>query len=152
MNAGESPIPESLRALLGLFETEFKDVKFPDVDVEVLADAGRKVLSAAERVAQAEAALEAAELALQEQQDALLAKGQRALAYARVFAEESPELSEKLQAISLPRAQRRAKAGEPPAASAEVAPVRRRGRPPKIKPEAPNLFADAVASVELAAS
>lgn len=131
-------IPEPLKALLGLFDTDFADVKFPDVDAQTLAAAARSVLSAAQCVSEAEAALEKARGELHEQQEALLQKAQRALAYAKVYAEDSPELTEKLQLISLPRSQRKARAEAP--AGAEVAPVRRRGRPPKARVEAPNLF------------
>jgi hypothetical protein len=139
-----SAISEPIKALLGLFETDFSDVKFPDIDTEVLAAAARNVLAAADQVAEAEAALEAARTELQETQEALLQKGQRALAYARVFAEDSEELTQKLQLISLPRGQRRTKL-DAPTAGAEVMPVRRRGRPPKAKVEGPNLFQDEAA-------
>ncbi|MBX5482824.1 MAG: hypothetical protein IRZ16_13440 [Myxococcaceae bacterium] len=139
-----------MKALLGLFETDLADLKFPDIDATVLADAARRVLSAADRVAEAKAALEAAESALQVEQEGLLQKGQRALAYARVFAEESPALMEKLQLIALPRSSRRASRQEPSTGGAEVVPVRRRGRPPKVKAEAPNLFEEAVARAQSA--
>ena len=108
-------------------------------DAGAYARLGLPWTSAAERVAEAQAALQLAESELVEQQEALLHKGQRALAYARVFAEDSPELMEKLQLVSLPRSLRRAKA-EPASPGADVIPVRRRGRPPKPKNEAPNLF------------
>lgn len=147
-----SAIPEPLLALLGLFESDFARVKFPDLDAAVLAEAARGVLSAAERVGAAETALEAARTELHEQQELLLHKGQRALAYARVFAEDSPELLEKLQLIALPRSQKRART-EPPAADAKGTPVRRRGRPPKAKADGPNLFdAGAAEAAEAAES
>ena len=142
-----NPIPEPLRALLGLYETELRELKFPDIDAQVLAQSGRAVLSAAEEVAEAEAALDAARAELQRHQEALLHKGQRALAYARVFAEEQPELLEKLAQITLPRPPRRAAvdaqagvaSGDGDAAAAAP---KRRGRPPKVRPEgAANLFA-----------
>lgn len=148
--ADAAVIPEALRALLGLFEAEFSEVEFPDVNLSVLTESAQTVLSAAERVAQAEKALEVAQAELQERQEALLHKGQRALSYARVFAEDSPELLEKLQLIPLPRSQRRSKADAVAAAQPDGEPVRRRGRPPKPKPEAPNLFQEEAAVVELA--
>jgi ATP-dependent Clp protease ATP-binding subunit ClpA len=139
------PISPAMRALLEVFSTELSEVKFPDVDAEVLDEAAARVKAQAEAVAQAQAALEAARQALGESQEALLQKGQRALAYARVFAEEDAALSTKLEAISLPRAARkvaRAEAGAPEvvAQNDESAP-KRRGRPPKARPSAP-LFAD----------
>ena len=140
------PISPAMRALLEVFSTELSEVKFPDVDAEVLEEAASRVRAQAEAVAKAQAALEAARQVLAEGQEALVQKGQRALAYARVFAEEDAELSTKLEAISLPRAGRKVVradggvAAEAPAQSDESAP-KRRGRPPKSRPSAP-LFAD----------
>ncbi|MCE9668767.1 hypothetical protein LY474_13160 [Myxococcus stipitatus] len=134
------PISPALRALLELFTTDLAEVRFPDMNGEVLDEAAAQVRAKAEAVANAQAVLEAARQALQESQDALVQKGQRAMAYARVFAEESPELSLKLDAIQLPRAARKAVkteslVPEPVAANGneEHAP-KRRGRPPKVRP------------------
>jgi ATP-dependent Clp protease ATP-binding subunit ClpA len=140
------PISPAMRALLEVFSTELSEVKFPDVDAEVLDEAAERVRAQAEAVAKAQAALEAARQALAEGQEALLQKGQRALSYARVFAEEDAALSTKLEAISLPKAARKlvrpdgTVAAEAPAQNDESAP-KRRGRPPKSRPSAP-LFAD----------
>ncbi|WP_309889701.1 hypothetical protein [Archangium sp.] len=139
------PISPAMRALLEVFSTELSEVKFPDVDAEVLDEAAARVKAQADAVTQAQVALEAARQALGESQEALLQKGQRALAYARVFAEEDAALSTKLEAISLPRATRkvaRVEGGAPEVAAQndESAP-KRRGRPPKARPSAP-LFAD----------
>ncbi len=139
------PISPAMRALLEVFSTDLSEVKFPDVDAEVLDEAAARVKAQAEAVAQAQAALEAARQALSESQEALLQKGQRALAYARVFAEEDAALSTKLEAISLPRAARKTArpdgvAPEAVAQNDETAP-KRRGRPPKSRPSAP-LFSE----------
>jgi hypothetical protein len=104
----------------------------------------------AEAVARAEAALEVAHQELQDSQEALLLKGQRALAYARVYAEERAELGAKLDAIALPRAPRKGPRPEPQAApeaaaQAEPSAPRRRGRPPKAKDSA-TLFSDSPAN------
>ncbi|WP_342377950.1 hypothetical protein NVS55_01390 [Myxococcus stipitatus] len=154
------PISPALRALLELFTTELAEVRFPDMSGQVLEDAAAQVRAGAEAVARAQAALEAARQGLQDSQDALLQKGQRALAYARVFAEENPELNAKLEAIHLPRPGRKGVKAEslvglePVAAAAngneENAP-RRRGRPPKVRP-APGatLFSEGVSPESLA--
>jgi hypothetical protein len=137
------PISPAMRALLEVFSTELSEVKFPDVDTEVLEDGAGRVRDQAEAVARAQAALDAARQALADSQDALLQKGQRALAYARVFSEEDAELSAKLEAISLPKRGLRPEASAAPEASAqndENSP-RRRGRPPKSRPSAP-LFSE----------
>lgn len=152
------PISPALRALLELFTTELAEVRFPDMSGQVLEDAAAQVKASAEAVARAQAALEVARQGLQESQDAMLQKGQRALAYARVFAEENPELNAKLDAIHLPRAARKGVrveslvSAEPVSAAngnEENAP-RRRGRPPKVRP-APeaSLFTEGVSPESL---
>lgn len=149
------PISPAMRVLLEVFSTDLSEVKFPDVDAEVLEEAAARVKAQAEAVAKAQAALEAARQVLGESQEALLQKGQRALAYARVFAEEDAELSTKLEAISLPKAGRKVArpdggvAAEAPAQNDETAP-KRRGRPPKSRPSAP-LFAEGGSPEALAA-
>jgi len=154
--SGSDPISPAMRALLEMFSTELSEVKFPDVDAEVLDEAAARVKAQAEAVAQAQAALEAARQALGESQEALLQKGQRALAYARIFAEEDAELSAKLEAISLPRPVRKAPraegvpAVEAPSAQGEDSAPRRRGRPPKARSSAP-LFAEGASPEAIAA-
>lgn len=146
-------ISPALRALLELFTEELAEVKFPDVDAGVLEEAAERVRQRAEAVAQAQAALEAARAGLYESQESLLQKGQRALAYARVFAEDDAELSAKLEAVSLPRPVRKAPRPEGAApttdapASEENAP-KRRGRPPKARPAPGALFAEGTAAPE----
>ncbi|NVI98817.1 hypothetical protein HUW63_15275 [Myxococcus sp. AM001] len=154
------PISPALRALLELFTTELAEVRFPDMNGEVLDAAAEQVREQAEAVARAQAALESARQALHESQEALLQKGQRALAYARVFSEENVELSAKLDGIHLPRAARKGAradgAAADPASAAqgsdENAP-RRRGRPPKARAAAgASLFADGSTPEALAAA
>ena len=143
------PISPALHSLLDLFASDLKQVKFPDMDASVLQDAATRVRERAEALAKAQAAMEAARLALHESQEALLQRGQRALAYVRVFAEENPELSAKLDGISLPRAARKSARtdGAPVeaqqlSANDESAP-KRRGRPPKARAAAaPSLFSE----------
>ncbi|MCY1040610.1 hypothetical protein OV208_04685 [Corallococcus sp. bb12-1] len=138
-------ISPALRGLLELFATDLADVKFPDVDTAVLGEAAAHVREKAEAVARAQAALDAARQVLNESQESLLQKGQRALAYAKVFAEDDAELGAKLEAIHLPRPTRKAGRSEGPQATVEpvgMAPgseenaPRRRGRPPKVRPVA----------------
>ncbi|MCK8501425.1 hypothetical protein [Myxococcus fulvus] len=152
------PISPALRALLKLFTTELAEVRFPDMSGDVLDDAAAQVRAKAEAVAQAQAALEVARQGLQESQDALLQKGQRALAYARVFSEENPELATKLDAIHLPRPVRKGPKSEgatsEPVAAAngneENAP-KRRGRPPKARPaQGASLFSEGATAESLA--
>lgn len=149
----ESAIAPPLQSLIDLFASELAQVKFPDVDLAVLNEAAAKVREKAEAVARAEAALDVARAALADSQEALLAKGHRALAYARVYAEEDEALSAKLEAVGLPRPPRRLVRAE---LHAEVTPLvesapRRRGRPPKAKPSAPLFSEESPAEPEVAA-
>jgi ElaB/YqjD/DUF883 family membrane-anchored ribosome-binding protein len=107
MNAISSPI----QSLLDLFAQDLADVRFADVDAKVLTRVAADVESAAAAVAAAQSVLDEARAALQHQQDVLLQLAQRALAYARVYAENDPALSASLEAIALPRVARQHRAG-----------------------------------------
>lgn len=132
-----SPVPGSVLSLLELFGEELEGVKFPDVDAEVLESAANQLVAEAAKVAEAEAALDAARQRFQDSHEALLQKAHRALSYARVFAEEDAELAAKLEALALPRSQRRARVEL--SQGTDAAAPRRRGRPPKTA-TSPNLF------------
>lgn len=154
--SGNDPISPALQDLLKLFGQELATVKFPDLDRAVLEEAAAGVKEKAEAVARAQAALDAARQSLHESQEALLQKGQRALSYARIYAEDDAELSEKLEAISLPRPLRKAPraegavAMEAPSGQSEESAPRRRGRPPKARTSAP-LFSEGASAEVIAA-
>jgi len=122
----------AVQALLDLFSTSLADVRFADVDGPSLARCAAEVDAAAQAEAVARSALDAANLALQEKQEALLRRAHRALAYARVYADSDTTLTASLEAIGLPGAARRATVGDAPVLSAasDTAP-RPRGRPRK---------------------
>jgi hypothetical protein len=122
-DAAENTIPSAIEALLELFRTELEEVRFPDVDGQALATAAEGVRSAASDVAQAERALTAALKALSDRQEALHHKSLRALAYARIYAEDDAGLLSRLEAVQLARP-----AG---GAAADTATAKRRGRPRK---------------------
>lgn len=103
-------IPTPVRTALQLFETDLAHVNFAEIDAETLARAVSEVNALAGVVATAQAALDSARNALQERQDALLGQVQRALAYARVYAENDEALTQRLNAIALPRSGRVARA------------------------------------------
>ncbi len=154
--SGNDPISPALQDLLKLFGQELAEVKFPDMDRGVLEEAAARVKERAEAVLHAQAVLEAARQALHESQEVLLQKGQRALSYARIFAEEDGELSAKLEAVNLPRPVRKARAEGGPALEApveggEASAPKRRGRPPKARTSAP-LFSEGAAPAAIAAA
>jgi hypothetical protein len=134
-------IPPPIQTLLDLFATSLADVRFADVDGPTLARYAADVNAAAEGVAVAQTALDAARVVLQEKQDALLLQSQRALAYARVYAEGDETLSVELEAVALPRPARRPRAEEALVLSSTVpqAPPRPRGRPRKVPVAEPTL-------------
>ncbi len=134
-----SAIPAPIQALLDLFTTSLADVRFADVDGQTLASCAAEVEVAAKALASAQVTLDAAREALQFRQDALLQRAQRALAYARVYADADEALTRELDAISLPRPPRRARAEDALVLSADPQPApasRPRGRPKKA-PVAP---------------
>jgi hypothetical protein len=100
-------ISPQIQGVLDLFSSTLGDVKFGDVDACSLARAADDVQSAADVVASAQAALDAARSTLHEREETLLLHAQRALAYARVYAETDEALSAQLEAITLPRPPRR---------------------------------------------
>jgi hypothetical protein len=125
-----SAIPVPIQTLLDLFTTSLADVRFADVDGQTLGRCASEVESAAEAVASAQAALDAARETLQLKQDALLQRAQCAFAYARVYAESDEALSSQLDGVNLPRSTRRPRVVEGLVLSAEPQPAPRpRGRP-----------------------
>lgn len=130
----------SLRELLTVFARELSTVSFPDVDHQALA---RQVAVVAERAAEVrriEATLADARARMADAHEQLVARGQRALAYARIYAEDHPALAARLDAIALPRP-RSPRAATPPSVEAP----RPRGRPRKVPADA-TLFAEPTAA------
>ena len=134
MSIGES-VPPGVSALVDVFKEVLPGVKFPDMDVRVLEGCVEEVNRAAEALRVAEVAADAARAKLLAAQEVAITKGQRALAYLRVFAEEDSALSTRLEAVALPKAVRKGLRSEEPPVEA----ARRRGRPPRVK-EAATLF------------
>ncbi len=135
-------ISPPIQGLLDLFTTSLADVRFADLDGQTLARLASSVAAAAETVAAAQAALDAAREALTERQDTLLHQSQRALAYARVFAESDDALTAQLDAITLPRGARRTRTDQALVLSADPQPPPRpRGRPRKAPVDEPMLEA-----------
>ena len=139
-----NPQPSPVQAVLELFQGPLAEVRFADVDAARLADSARVVDAAAAAVAEQEAQLSELRQTLADRQDALLLLAQRALAYARVYAEHDESLSEQLSRITLPRASKPRKAnskapGAEPSATLEPAAE-------AAEPAAPEVEADAEAA------
>lgn len=124
------PVPQLARSVIALFAEALPDVRFPDMDLSVLESAADDLRSAQVELEQIEAELAAARAALAQQADQLTLRAQRALAYARVFAESDPELAGRVEAIG--QAQK-------PASPLGSVP-KRRGRPKRDEQDS-SLFA-----------
>lgn len=118
-------IESSQQAVLSLFENELAQVRFPDVDSDVLRQAREQVELLAREVEQAEALLAGARNALQLAREQLDQKCHRAVAYAKVYAGEHPEVAERLSGL------------EPSSAPAPEPRKRRKGRPEPLLFESP---------------
>ncbi len=102
-------IPPPIQTILDLFCNHLPDVRFGDVDGPSLARLAADVQAASEVATAAQIALDSARITLHERHEALLLHAQRALAYARVYAEADESLSACLEEITLPRAARRSR-------------------------------------------
>jgi hypothetical protein len=117
------PIARPIRDLLELFELELHEVSFPDVRAETLKGLADRVRERAGGVEAKKAELAEAEALLAAEKASLTQLAQRAMSYARIYAEGRPELAASLRAIELD-------APEPSA-------PKKRGRPRKrVEPEA----------------
>lgn len=139
--SASSAISPPVQTVLDLFATHLPDLRFGDVDAQSLARVAHEVQAAADVMTTAQIALESARIALHERQESLLQQVQRALAYARVYAEADEVLSAHLEAVTLPRATRRARAetstshgtDDELVLTSEPQPAKRpRGRPRKV--------------------
>lgn len=122
---GPDPIAEPIARLIELFGAHAEALCFPEVDHSTLHADAEAVRHAAAEVARCERALAEARDQLEERRDELRARASRGLAYARIFAEDDPELLGSLTDIELSPRRRAA----PKRAAAEP---RRRGRPRKV--------------------
>lgn len=123
---------DTIPLLQQLFATELREIHFPDVDASSLAAHQAAVETAAKSVEEAELALARAAGELQEHKRALARHGQRALAYVRIYAEQHPELQERLEGLNPRRKANDVVSTDPP---------RKRGRPRGLGEEQPQLAA-----------
>lgn len=130
MDSEQNPIPTAVKELLALFDGPLSEVRFPEVDGAALKEQAASVEAAVRDVEAAAQVWAEAKRTVDARLEVLLQKAQRALAYARVYAEDKPELDATLAALVVP------KWGDPrgtkaPAGGGEVAAARKRGRPKK---------------------
>src|ERR1041384_8285717 len=94
-----SSLPPAIPSVLELFKGPLASLRFAEIDAAGLASLAAEVESADAEVSAQEAKLAELRQELAVRQDALLALAQRALAYARVYAESNDELLESLNRI-----------------------------------------------------
>lgn len=112
------PISPPIRELLDIFTTSLADVKFGELDAASLEAKAAEVRAAAAHLAAVQTSLEAARTAFETQQETLQQMAQRAMAYARVYAETNGALTATLEAIALPRMAKKAPRATATAATA----------------------------------
>ena len=123
-------IPLFAQEVISLYAEAMPDVRFPDLDLEVLENTAKELRAALLSVERATAELAAARSAAQQQSELLEARTARALSYARVFAEGDALLTERIVALGRSES----------AAVAQSAPPKKRGRPRKNAAADTSLF------------
>jgi hypothetical protein len=116
--------------VIALYAEAMPEVRFPDLDLQVLESTAAELRAALLCVERATAELEAARAAAQQHGELLEARAERALSYARVFAEGDPLLSERIVVLSRSKA----------APVTHSAPLKKRGRPRKNQSADTSLF------------
>src|SRR5687768_6370800 len=114
-------IPAFAHEVIAFYSDALAEVRFPDLDLEVLESTAADLRNALLSVERAAAELDAARAAAQQHGELLDARAERALSYARVFAQGNGPLSERIAAIGRSK-------GAP---LTEAAPPKKRGRPRK---------------------
>lgn len=138
-------LPPDVQSLLQLFSS-LPDVRFPDLEPAALQDAVARLRDRHLEAAHLEAQLDAVRAALDEEQEALLKKSHRLLAYLKVFCEHDEVLAAKVNALALPRLKKAGPVVKAAAeASADAPAPKKRGRPRKV-PATDALFVDAAAA------
>ena len=95
------PIPPNVAEVLAVFTDELQKVVFPDVSAESLKKLSDQVNDKVKLVGKVATALAAAQEELEKSQQDLAKQAAHALAYARIYAEDKPELAQRLNAINL---------------------------------------------------
>ncbi|HEX4353551.1 MAG TPA: hypothetical protein VHZ95_11560 [Polyangiales bacterium] len=95
------PTPVFVRDVLAFYADALSDVRFPDLDLARLEEARASILTTQLEVERIEAKLSIARAALDAELDALHRTAERALAYARVFAQSDPALGARVAELGV---------------------------------------------------
>lgn len=131
--------PALAKQVIDLYSEELADVRFPDLELSDLLSLQTDLHRAQVEVERVEAALADARAEVEGRMQTLTSKAERALSYARVFAQGNPELSPRIMDIGRKKS---VSASAHQTMTENGAPAPRRGRRPKA--EAPSeLFSEA---------
>jgi hypothetical protein len=123
-------IPLFAQEVISLYAEAMPEVRFPDLDLEVLENTATELRTALLSVERATAELAAARAAAQQQSELLEVRTARALSYARVFAEGNALLTERIVALGRSKSSTVAPSASP----------KKRGRPRKNATADTSLF------------
>jgi hypothetical protein len=98
---GGEAIPTELNEVMCFYEEALGEVSFPDIDLEVLCTSTQVVRERAEAVERARAALEEARASYEEAKAELRKKAERAVSYAKVYADGDAELAERISSLAI---------------------------------------------------
>jgi len=116
----DASLSPGLRRLIELFATQLSDVAFPGISSGSLERASEELSARQQALETAKAQVAASEAALAASRDALRRLAERALAYARIYAAEDPELTQELSAIRLDPEKPKSTRGRKPRQVAQV--------------------------------
>jgi hypothetical protein len=137
--------PTLARQVIDLYAIELADVRFPDLDLAALLYAQAELHAAQLEVERVEAELADKRAELEVRSQALLAKAERALAYARVFAQGDEALAPRLADIGRRKGSGSTQAHTASSSGTIAAAPKRRGRKPKSD-EPEELFAESASA------
>jgi len=137
--------PTLARQVIDLYTEELAEVRFPDLDLSALLYAQAELHAAQLEVERVEAELADKRAELELRSQALVAKAERALAYARIFAQGDEQLAPRLADIGRRKSSLTSQPSQTASASGNIAAPKRRGRKPK--PDEPEeLFTEAASA------
>jgi hypothetical protein len=137
--------PTLARQVIDLYADELAEVRFPDLDLSALLYAQAELHAAQLEVERVEAELADKRAELELRSQALLAKTERALAYARVFAQGDETLAPRLAEIGRGKRSLSSHPSQTASASGTIEAPKRRGRKPKVD-EPEELFAESASA------
>ena len=133
--------PSLARQVIDLYALDLAEVRFPDLDLSALLYAQSELHAAQLEIERVEQELVHARSLWESRSQALTQKAERALAYARIYAQGDPELAPRIADIGRKKS---SSGAETAAASGEPGAPKKRGRKPKL--ESPSeLFGESAA-------